>query len=61
MTFKEFMRAVDAEINKISGLSSHDIADFTYRDYFDAEVDPEMTAVDALENAGYDADVIYFH
>ncbi len=53
-TFVQFMDAVDNEIVAQTGLTSTDIADFTYMDAFLDESDPEDVAMEALAAEGWD-------
>jgi hypothetical protein len=47
--FKAWMNAVDAAIGQACGLSSDDLADCTYRDWYDSGVSPSDAAQLALE------------
>lgn len=49
MTFKEFMKAVDAELNRVACVGHLDIGDFDYMSAFEDECDPTDVARDALE------------
>jgi len=60
MKFSEWMRCVDADMERIVGLTSDCIADYEYRDCFDDGLDPIQAVQEALENAGYSPDVIYY-
>ncbi|RMD98394.1 MAG: hypothetical protein D6816_16270 [Bacteroidetes bacterium] len=53
MTFKEWMRQVDRELIRKSGLSSRDLADQTYWDWFFDGISPEEAAEETLENEGF--------
>lgn len=50
-SFADFMRAVNAEINKLCGMSASDIDDWTYADDFDRNVKPACCARRAVRNA----------
>ena len=47
--FEKWMAAVDKHIDSMLGLSSRDIADFPYRDAFEAGTTPQEAAKSALE------------
>lgn len=49
MTFERWFELVDLEVQKLSGVSVHDLADFPSRDLFDGGASPEDAARDALE------------
>ena len=55
--FKNWMNEVDQIIDGICGLSYLDLPDICYRDLFDSGCDPEEAAIEALEYAGYPADL----
>ena len=49
------MYKVDYEIMRIAGVSSEDLDDFNYRDAFDMELSPRITAKRALlSNTGFE-------
>lgn len=50
--FDSWMRAVDFEVERLTGLSVHDLADNLYRDWCDSGMTPEEAAKQALENEG---------
>lgn len=51
MTFKEFMKEVDREVQSITGgVSVHDLADYCFRDAYDCEEAPYDVAMEALQN-----------
>ncbi len=50
MTYKEWMKKVDAVVQSKVGCSVHDLADFTFRDFFDDGISPYDTAMDVIEN-----------
>jgi hypothetical protein len=52
-TFAEWMRAVDAALAGLCGLTSACLADQCWRDWYDAGVTPEEAARDALEEEGF--------
>lgn len=47
--FAQFMRQVDAEIEKRVGLSYSDLADYPYYDAYEDDVDPVEVARDVIE------------
>lgn len=53
MTFDEFMRAINAEIEAVTGLSVYDLPDFPFMDWYDDECDPSECAFEILEDQGY--------
>ena len=53
MTFPQWMQKVDAEIEKICGLSSMDLADQPFHDWFDDGMDPAEAAELTLEDEGF--------
>lgn len=53
MTFQQWMRAVDSEVYALAGVSVHDLADQTFRDWYDDEIEPSEAAEMALENEGF--------
>ena len=53
MSFKQWMKKVDAVLIATCGLSSHDLADCRYRDWYDDEMSPEEAARMALEYNGF--------
>lgn len=52
MNFKEWMKEVDAQINKLIGfgLTSDDLADYLYDDAYDDGLTPEEAAIEAIKN-----------
>lgn len=50
-TFPEWMKAVDEIIERRLGLSSADLPDCCYRDWYDEGVSPLTAAVRAIRNA----------
>ena len=48
MTFKEWMKEVDAEVTRKSGLGVYDLADYLYRDAYDDGADPKEVAHEVL-------------
>lgn len=59
-TFKEWMQQLDANMLKLVGLTSNDIADYEYRDCYGDGLDPIDAAWEALEAAGYNPEVTYY-
>lgn len=54
--FKQFMEDVDLVIARTCGLSSSDLADQCYRDFFDDGMDPTEVATLVLEGEGFEFD-----
>lgn len=52
MTFEQWMKAVDREVEAIIGLSVHDLADADFRSWFEDEMEPEEAAAYLLEAEG---------
>lgn len=50
-SFEEWMRAVDAEIERRVHLSASDIDDWRYRDDYDEGLTPKRSAARAIANA----------
>ncbi len=53
MTFSEWMQQVNVHVWGVAGLSADDLADQTWRDWFDDQYTPREAALKALENEGY--------
>jgi hypothetical protein len=51
--FEQWMMAVDAAISSRTFLSSNDLADQPYRDWFDDGISPEDAAYETLSNEGW--------
>ena len=51
--YNEWLRRVDRAIEAWSGLGVDDLADWLYRDAFDAGADPEDVATEVLEDNGF--------
>jgi hypothetical protein len=51
--FSSWMAAVDLEVQRLASVSVHDLADQTYRGWFDDGYPPEDAAREALENEGF--------
>ena len=51
LAFDEWMHRVDAEIGRRTGLSSADLPDCNYRDWFDDGYTVREAAQEAIENA----------
>ena len=51
--FDSWMRDVDACISAYCGLTSSDLADQAYRDWYDSGMDPEEAARQTLEDEGF--------
>ena len=54
MTFKEWMKEVDKEVEGICGMGVYDLPDCRFRDEYEAGTEPSEMAEVALENAGFD-------
>lgn len=52
-TFDEWMRQVDQELNRICGLSSLDLADQPYYDWYEDGVKSGRAAARALADNGF--------
>jgi hypothetical protein len=52
-TFEGWMKLVDAEVIKASGMSYQDLPDIDYYASYDAGVPPAMAAKEALDEAGF--------
>lgn len=55
-TFEDWMERVDRCLIKVCDLTSDDLADQTWRDWYDAGMSPRNAAQDALDNEGWDLD-----
>ena len=55
MSFTEWLNEVDLQTMKRVGCSVHDLPDFSSRDMFDAGIDPDEAAEEALREAGFEA------
>ena len=53
MTFEQWMARVNGYLVEICGLGVDDLGDWTYRDDFDAGVDPRDTAAEVLADNGF--------
>lgn len=51
--FEWWMREVDSHVQKLSGVSVHDLADQPFRDWFDDEMPAREAAELALEDEGF--------
>ena len=54
LTFEKWMSKVDAAISQICGLTSEDLADQCYRDWYEDEMSPSEAASEALEAEGFE-------
>lgn len=52
-TFANFMKDVDREVTRISGLGVDDLPDYCFHDAFENEEDPREVARDVLEGADF--------
>ena len=48
LTYEEWMREVDREVQNLVGLSASDLADYAYRDAYDAGSSPKSVAKRAI-------------
>lgn len=53
MSFKVWMKKVDAIVGSIAGLSVHDLADIDFFSRWEDEVPPREVALEVLENEGF--------
>ena len=53
MTFKQWMKKVDAIVASMAGLSVHDLADIDFYSRWEDEVPPREVALEVLENEGF--------
>lgn len=53
MTFEQWMKKVNQNISEVAGLSSDDLADQTYMDWFEDGMTPMEAAMEALEAEGF--------
>lgn len=54
--FEQWLKKVDLFILAYAGLSHRDLADQTWRDWFDSGYSPSEAAGEALENEGFPFD-----
>jgi hypothetical protein len=52
-SFEAWMSKVDGKLLAMSGLTHHDLADQTWRDWYDDEMPPREAAELCLEDEGY--------
>lgn len=52
-TFKDWMKEVDEWLLAECGLSSSDLADQTWHDWYDSDMSPEEAGQECLENEGF--------
>lgn len=52
-TFERWAMLVDDEIERIAGVTSSDLEDCAYRDWYNRGVTPEKAAKKALRNSGF--------
>lgn len=52
--FRAWVREVDAIVIQTAGISIHDLADISFRDYFDEGMPAAEVAQEALENEGFE-------
>lgn len=48
LTFEQWLRAVDIEVVKITGLSTEDFADWNFSDAYEDGIEPRQAAIDML-------------
>ncbi len=53
LSYEDWMDEVDSALENICGLNHYDLADQTWRDWFDDEMEPEEAARECLENKGF--------
>ncbi len=53
LTYAQWMRAVDAHVSRIAGVSVHDLADFCSRDQWHDAVPPAEAAEEVLIEEGF--------
>lgn len=53
MTFRQWMQAVNRQVEAISFLGVEDLADQPFRDWYDDGVEPEEAAQMTLEDNGF--------
>jgi len=53
MTFKAWMKKVDAAVSVTAGLSVYDLPDMPFYDMFNDDYTPEEAAEETLMNAGW--------
>jgi len=53
MTFRQWMQAVDRQVQAIAFLSVHDLADQPFHDWYNDGVEPEEAAQMTLEDEGF--------
>lgn len=58
MTFEEWFKKVDEEVQGIVGLSVYDLPDMLYHDMYDNGETAEYVARAALLNAGFPEDLL---
>lgn len=54
MTFEQWMKKVNQNISEVVGLSSDDLADQPYMDWFTDGMTPMEAAMEALEAEGFE-------
>jgi len=57
MTFGEWITAVDMKINNACGLTTGDLADQPYRDWYNDDIPPGEAAQRVLEDEGFPFDI----
>lgn len=53
-TFSQFMRAVDSKMAAFFGLTSSDLEDYPWNDYFEPDLDVDDAASEAVAMWAYD-------
>jgi hypothetical protein len=53
MTFKQWLKAVDLAVLRLSGVSLHELADQPWRDWYDDDMNAEEAAREALAEEGF--------
>jgi hypothetical protein len=49
-TFKQFMRDINTSLQNTLGVTTRSLADYYYRDAYDAGASPEETAIEVVRN-----------
>jgi hypothetical protein len=52
LSYEQWMKQVDREVETRAGLSVHDLADCNFRDWYEDDVPPRTAAVRAIRYSG---------
>jgi hypothetical protein len=52
MTFEEWMAQVDEELEGLCGMTTLDLPDQLYREWFEASYSPAQAAIKTMDNEG---------